>query len=248
MREDTRMRADAVDVGPDAESRAPAAGHRTTELVLVSHEYERAVRWREGERLEHVFEQQCEQMREHGRGDHLAVDAGDVRLTYDQLDARANRLARYLLARGARPGDRVGLLFDDAVHSYVGMLAVLKINAAYVPLDVGFPPDRLSYIAQDAGVRIVLSLSHVRDRLQDVAPQLVCVDEDAVRIAAEDDHRLTDAEKGSPVDELCYIIYTSGYDRAAQGRGDRARQHLQLRPRRRRGLRHPAAATGSTRA
>jgi non-ribosomal peptide synthetase component F len=114
--------------------------------VLVGAGYEHAVRWREGERLDHLFEDQCDWMRQHGRSDHLAVDVGDVVLTYDQLDARANQLARLLLTQGARPGDRIALLFDQAVHAYVAMLAVLKIHAAYVPLDVGFPPDRLSYI------------------------------------------------------------------------------------------------------
>jgi non-ribosomal peptide synthetase-like protein len=186
-------------------SQAPPAS-----LVLASNGYDHAVRWRPGERLEQVFEHQCDWMRQHGRGDHLAVDADGVALTYGQLDARANQLARYLLAQGAKAGDRIGLLFDDAVHSYVGMLAVLKINAAYVPLDIGFPQDRLAYIVKDAGARIVLSLSHVRDRLADVAAELICVDEVTALVAAEDDSRLTDAEKGSAVDELCYIIYTSG--------------------------------------
>jgi non-ribosomal peptide synthetase-like protein len=135
---------------------------------------------------------------------------GDVVLTYDQLDARANQLARLLLTQGARPGDRIALLFDQAVHAYVAMLAVLKVHAAYVPLDVGFPPDRLSYIVQDAGVRLVLSLSHVRDRLPHLPATLLCLDELEARVAAQDDHRLTHAEKGEPLDELCYIIYTSG--------------------------------------
>ncbi len=138
------------------------------------------------------------------------MDAGDSVLTHDQLDARANQLARHLLARGARAGDRIGLLFDHAVHSYVGMLAVLKINAAYVPLDVGFPPDRLSYIVGDAGVGMVLTLSHLRDRVGHLPATLVCVDESAAQIAARDSHRLTTVEKGDPVDELCYVIYTSG--------------------------------------
>ncbi|MGH3882341.1 MAG: Pls/PosA family non-ribosomal peptide synthetase [Pseudonocardiaceae bacterium] len=140
----------------------------------------------------------------------LAVDAADVVLTYDQLDARANQLARHLLARGARSGDRIGLLFDHPVDSYVGMLAVLKINAAYVPLDVGFPPDRLSYIVGDAAVGMVLSLSHLRDRVGHLPATPLYVDENAALIAAQDDHRLTAVEKGDPVDELCYIIYTSG--------------------------------------
>ncbi len=146
----------------------------------------------------------------------LAVDAGYIVLTHDQLDAWANQLARYLLAQGARPGDRIGLLFDHAVHSYVGMLAVLKINASYVPLDVGFPSDRLSYIVGDAGVGLVLSLSRLRDRVGHLPATLprpvttLWVDEVAALVAAQDDHRLTAAEKGDPVDELCYIIYTSG--------------------------------------
>ncbi|MGH3696045.1 MAG: Pls/PosA family non-ribosomal peptide synthetase [Pseudonocardiaceae bacterium] len=175
--------------------------------VLVDQGAQHAIRWTPGERLDHLFEDRCDWMQHCGWP---AVDVGGSVLTYDQLDARANQLARHLLTRGARSGDRIGLLFDDAVHSYVGMLAILKINAAYVPLDVGFPSDRLSYILSDASVRMVLSLSHLRDRLHEVPATLLCVDEVAAVIAAENDHRLSAAEKDGPVDELCYIIYTSG--------------------------------------
>jgi non-ribosomal peptide synthetase-like protein len=179
-------------------------------LVVVGAGHEQAVRWRDGERLEQLFEHRCDWMRDNGEGDHLAVDAGGVTLTYGQLDAQANRLARYLLRLGARPGDRIGLLFDQAVPAYVGMLAVLKVNAAYVPLDPGFPDDRVSYIVQDAGVRTVLTLSHLRHRLERAAATAVCVDEAAPLVAAEDGGRLTEAEKGTAVDELCYVVYTSG--------------------------------------
>ena len=178
--------------------------------VLVCPGKDHHARWQAGERLGHLFEAKCDQMREAGLADHLAVDTGDVGLTYGQLDARANQLARFLLAQGVRPGDRVALLFDQAVHAYVGMLAVIKVHAAYVPLDVGFPPDRLAYIVQDADVRIVLSLSHLRGRLESPIAKLLCVDEVEVLLAAETDHRLTDAETGSPGDDVCYIIYTSG--------------------------------------
>ncbi|MGH3997074.1 MAG: amino acid adenylation domain-containing protein, partial [Pseudonocardiaceae bacterium] len=175
--------------------------------VLVCQGAEHTIRWTPGERLDHLFEDRCDRMQHCGWP---AVDVGGTALTYDQLDARANQLARHLLAQGAQPGDRLGLLFDHAVHSYIGMLAVLKVNAAYVPLDVGFPSDRLSYILDDAGVSLVLSLSHLRDRLQDLPATLLCVDEVAAVVAAQDDHRLTAEEKGDPVDELCYVIYTSG--------------------------------------
>jgi non-ribosomal peptide synthetase-like protein len=178
-----------------------------TQPVLVCRGYEHTIRWRRGERLDHLIEDRCDRMRHTGQ---LAVDAGDVALTYDQLDARANQLARFLVVWGARSGDRIGLLVDDAVHSYVGMLAILKINAAYVPFDGGCPPERLSYIVGDAGVAVVLTLSHLRERLQHVGCPHLCVEEIAALVAAEDDRRLTDAEKGDPVEELCYIVYTSG--------------------------------------
>ncbi|MGH3934118.1 MAG: AMP-binding protein, partial [Pseudonocardiaceae bacterium] len=131
---------------------APAMSSPAASSILVGADFAQGSRWRQGERLDHVFEQRCDWIQTYGRAEALAVDAGDVTLTFDQLDAKANQLARYLLAQGARPGDRIALLFDQAVHSYIGMLAVLKINAAYVPLDVGFPPDRVCYIVADAGV------------------------------------------------------------------------------------------------
>ncbi|MFI0486677.1 Pls/PosA family non-ribosomal peptide synthetase [Actinomadura sp. 9N215] len=185
------------------------ARHVTPDHVLVATGHAQDIRWRPGERLEHLFEEQCDRFLDEGRGEHLAVDTGDLVLTYGELDERANRLARHLLAEGARPGDRIGLLFDDAVHSYAATLAVLKINAVYVPLDAGYPPDRLSYIVGDAGVRTVLSLSHLRGHLRQAGAAVLCVDE-AAAVGALSGDRLTDAEKGLPPDDLCYIVYTSG--------------------------------------
>ena len=186
-------------------------GRATPDYVLVCPQSDHTIRWRPGERLDHLFEDLCDRTRHSDvhRG-RLAVDTDETVLTYDQLDALANQLARYLLARGARAGDRIGLLLDSAACSYVGMLAVLKINAAYVPLDAGFPPDRLSYIVGDAGVSIVLSRSRLRDCVGHLPATLLYLDEIAAQVAACDDHRLTAAEKGDPVDELAYIIYTSG--------------------------------------
>ncbi|HVH22352.1 MAG TPA: Pls/PosA family non-ribosomal peptide synthetase, partial [Pseudonocardia sp.] len=181
--------------------------------VLVAADYAQGSRARRGERLDHVFEERTDWMREYGRTDHLAVDAGDVKLTYGELDARANQLARHLLHSGARAGDRIALLFDQAVHSYIAMLAVLKINAAYVPLDVGFPADRIDYIIKDSGSRLVLSLSHVRDKvdgLEDFAPDLVYVDREAPAINRRHPSRLTEVERGRPAEDLAYLIYTSG--------------------------------------
>ncbi|MEN3263344.1 AMP-binding protein, partial [Pseudonocardia sp.] len=194
---------------PDQSVRSSQGGA----AVLVAAGHAQGSRARRGERLDHVFEERADWMRAYGRAGHLAVDAGDIRLTFPELDERANQYARFLLANGARPGDRIALLVDQAVYSYIAMLAVLKINAAYVPLDVGFPADRISYIISDAGVRMVLSLSHVRDRvegLEDFAPGLLYLDQAAAAIAGRSPARLSDSERGRPVEDLAYLIYTSG--------------------------------------
>ena len=178
--------------------------------VLTSAAPDQAARWHQGERLDQLFEDRCDRLRTEGRGAQLAVDAGDTVLSYPELDGRANQLARYLLACGARPGDRIALLFDQPWRAYVAMLAVLKIHAAYVPLDPGFPPDRLKYIVEDADVAMVLSLSHLKDLLPEVAAQTVCLDHVQAHVEAEDPARLNGAEMGGKADELAYIIYTSG--------------------------------------
>jgi non-ribosomal peptide synthetase-like protein len=180
--------------------------------VLTGAGYDDSIRWRPGDRLERLFERRCDWMRQGGRGRHLAVDAVDGTLSYAGLDARANQLARFLIHQGVRPGDRVGLLSDQAVDGYLGMLAVLKARAAYVPLDTGFPPDRLAYIVSDAGVRTVLSRSHLAERAGHLVgtARLLYLDEMIEQIARQSWDRLGAGEVGEPADDLCYIVYTSG--------------------------------------
>lgn len=179
--------------------------------VLFSSLPQRGVRGQPGERLDQLFEERCDRLRTEGRGGRLAVDAGGTALTYDELDASANRLACHLIARGARPGDKIALLFDDSVPAYVGMLAVLKVHAAYVPLDAGFPADRISYIIADADVTTVLTLTHLADRLlPEVAAPVVRLDGELGQVGELSPRRLSEAERGEPVGVLAYIIYTSG--------------------------------------
>ena len=166
------------------------------------------MRWSEGERLDHLFEQRCDQFT--GTGKDQAVVTDDVSLSFRELDNLANQVARYLLDQGIGSGDRVGLLFDRTIDTYVALLAVLKINAAYVPLDAGFPTERMRFILQDAGVKSIVSLSAFRDKLDEFAVRQILLDTAEREIAAKPKTRLTDAEKAPPVDQLAYLIYTSG--------------------------------------
>ncbi len=81
------------------------------------------------------------------------IDEGGS-LTYEALDRRANQLARRLRALGLRPGGRVGLAVERSTDMVVALLAVLKTGAAYVPLDVAFPRDRVAFMASDAGASV----------------------------------------------------------------------------------------------
>jgi non-ribosomal peptide synthetase-like protein len=183
--------------------------------VLTATGVDNNVRWRPGERLHHLFERRCDQFLAEGDRDHLAVDDGELRMTYAQLDARANQLARHLLANGVSAGDRVGLFVDKSAFAYLAMLAVCKIHAAYVPLDATFPTDRISFIVGDADVRTILAISALADRLDPVDAAVIRMDtviriDEPVDVDAPDARRIGADELGPATDELAYIIYTSG--------------------------------------
>ena len=100
------------------------------------------LRWRYGERLSDVLEEAC---RRHA--DRIAVSAESADVSYRELNARANRMARLFVRHGVRPGDRVAVLLDRGVDAYVALFALLKAGAAYVPLDANHPADRIRFIA-----------------------------------------------------------------------------------------------------
>ena len=200
-----------ADVGGENEDR-PGSRFRLDGRLLTCDGYDDSIRWRPVERLEGLFEERCDFLRRQGQAGHLAVDDPGGSLTYPELDARANQLARFLVRQGVRPGDRIGLLSDVAVDGYVGMLAVLKAHAVFVPLDASFPADRVAYIASDARVRLILTRAHLAARLGPLASQvrLLCVDEAGDLIRAAPGDPLAPDEVRAARDELAYIIYTSG--------------------------------------
>src|SRR4051812_30389252 len=201
--------------GP-ARTEAPAGPPAPlSELVLVDRHEAQGWRVRRHERLDSVFEERCDWIREYGRAGQLAVDGPGTSLTYDELDARANRLARYLRLHGAGAGDRVALLFDERVEAYVALLAVLKIGATCVPLDPDAPADRLAFVVADTSARVVLSRSHLRGRvagpeaLRTGAAEVLAVDDAAALIAEMNPQRLQPAERGGLVDRPAYIVHVA---------------------------------------
>ena len=189
-----------------------------SELVLVDQHEAQGWRVRQDERLDRLFEERCDWVRTYGRAGQLAVDAGDVTYTYDEIDARANQLARYLRLHGASAGDRIGLLFDRPADAYVAVLGVLKIGAAYVPLDVTTPARRLAAVVDDAHVRSVLSTTSATERvdrvdqLTGIGVEVIDLDRAARLIDEQDGRRLMDAERGIRDADLAYISYPPAAD------------------------------------
>src|SRR5262249_49373823 len=102
------------------------------------------------------------------------------------------------------------LMFDRTADAYAALLAVMKINAAYVPLDGGFPKERIGFILKDAAAKAIVSMSQFRGKLADVKVPQLFLDEAAAEIGAKSPARLAIHENPAPLDQLAYIIYTSG--------------------------------------
>ncbi len=136
----------------------------------------------------------------------VAVICEGMSLTYGELNARANRLARYLRRLGAGPESRVGLCLERSLELVVGILGILKAGGAYVPLDPLYPASRLSLIAEDSGLDVLVTAEALRG-LVPGGVRSVCLDAAAGEIATES---AADLEGGAGPENLAYVIYTSG--------------------------------------
>ena len=137
--------------------------------------------------------------------DDLAVEMGTTRLSYRELNERANRLARHLQAVGVLRGDRVGLCLTQSPHVIVAMTAILKAGAAYVPLDPAIPAARKTGILQDTAAKVLISETSLA--LAQGGVQRFLVDTDAKLLAALSAENLGDAIRP---EDVAYVMYTSG--------------------------------------
>ncbi|HEY1856004.1 amino acid adenylation domain-containing protein, partial [Acidocella sp.] len=149
--------------------------------------------------IHELFETQVEQA-----PDAVALVFEDQRLTYAELDARADRLAHHLRALGVGPDVLVALFLERSLDMVVGMLAVLKAGGAYVPLDPHHPRSRLAYMLEDAQPLILLTQEGLQSELPPHRAQLVVIDGDAPFAAAPA------AGRSARPSDLAYVIYTSG--------------------------------------
>jgi amino acid adenylation domain-containing protein len=138
--------------------------------------------------------------------DAAAVVHGSTSLSYAQLNARANQLARRLAALGVGPEARVGICMERGEGMVAAMLAVLKAGGAYVPLDPAYPAERLAYMAADAALRAVVTVDALRGAVPPAGAAVVSLDGDARAIAGGTENLAADAGP----DALANVIYTSG--------------------------------------
>jgi amino acid adenylation domain-containing protein len=146
--------------------------------------------------------------------DAVAVISKNARLTYSQLNRRANRVARYLRERGVGPEVLVGICLRRSVDMVAASLGILKAGGAYLPLDPAYPRERLSFLLADSGVSLVLTEQQLVANLADNTFEAVCFDCNNPDIAQQ----CTDnCENDTATDHLAYVIYTSGSTGSPKG-------------------------------
>ncbi|HEY0607868.1 MAG TPA: amino acid adenylation domain-containing protein, partial [Herpetosiphonaceae bacterium] len=139
--------------------------------------------------------------------DAIAVVFGQDALSYRDLNERSNQLAHHLRSGGIRPESRVGICVERSLHLMIGLLGILKAGGAYVPLDPAYPAERLQYMAQDAQLAVVLTQTHLRERLPEIDARIICLDGDWPTISSQP--AINPASAVTP-DNMVYMIYTSG--------------------------------------
>ena len=140
------------------------------------------------------------------QGDAIALVHGDTRVSFSELEARSNQLARYLVDRGVSADEVVGVCFERGVAMIEAFLAVMKAGGAFLPLDPGYPAERLHYMLEDSCASLLVTSSDMVDRLPAIeAMQPVAVD----RLSLENHDNTSLGNEPHP-DQLAYVIYTSG--------------------------------------
>jgi amino acid adenylation domain-containing protein len=152
--------------------------------------------------IHHLFEAQVRES-----PDAIAVEQEETRLSYRELNRRANQLAHYLRRAGVGPEVRVGICLERSPEMLVGLLGILKAGGSYVPIDPGYPQQRVALMVKEGQLGIILTQERWRAGLAGQGVQLVVMDRDWEQLAAE---REQNPEVKLDGENLVYTIYTSG--------------------------------------
>ncbi|HEV2644144.1 MAG TPA: amino acid adenylation domain-containing protein, partial [Candidatus Elarobacter sp.] len=205
----------------DALENEPARALTSVEVIPERERRQVLVTWNATERpypaasicVHELFEEQASRAPESA-----ALEFEGERLSYGELNGRANRLARHLQTLGVQAQTRVGVLMERSLEFALGVLGVLKAGGVYVPLDPAYPQERLAFMLADAAPPVVLTHERVSgDRaelLQQSPARVVDVVADADVWSAESASNLPGAAAAS---DLAYVIYTSGSTGAPKG-------------------------------
>jgi amino acid adenylation domain-containing protein len=156
--------------------------------------------YRSEQLLHELFEEQAARNPEQ-----VALVCGGERLSYGELNRKANQLAHHLKARGVGAEVLVGVCIERSLLMVVGLLGILKAGGAYVPLDPAYPTERVAFMLADSNARVVLTEEKLLGLLGGV--ESLCLDRDWEQIAQERDGNL---ERQAAGENLAYVIYTSG--------------------------------------
>src|SRR5262249_55177566 len=121
--------------------------------------------------IPHLFELQVERT-----PDRTAIQSGNSYISYSELNRRANQFGRYLIGRGVRTEEIVGVFMDRCLEMVVSLLAILKTGAAYLPLDPTYPKERIGFMMADARIQAVLTTYGLERDLADTDAEVICVD------------------------------------------------------------------------
>ena len=153
--------------------------------------------------IHQLFEEQVERT-----PDAVAVVFEEERLTYRELNAKANQLAHYLQSLGVEAEVLVGICVERSIEMIVGLLGILKAGGAYVPFDSNSPAERLAFMLADAGISIIVTEEKLKSAIPSLPDVVVCLDTDwQQKIAPQAPSNPTGSVESS---SLAYIIYTSG--------------------------------------
>jgi amino acid adenylation domain-containing protein len=159
--------------------------------------------------IHQIFEQQAQLT-----PNAIAVEFGEQKLTYRELNNRANQLAHYLQSLGVKPEVLVGICVERSLLMLVAMLGILKAGGAYLPLDPGYPQERLAHMLSDSQASVLLTTAKLQSQLPAHSAKVVRLDTDWAVISRQPN---TNPVNFAKPENLAYVIYTSGSTGKSKG-------------------------------